>query len=183
MLTEEETVTVNGRSFVTTFDSSQSEVVATSAEGRTTVTELNDTGRPTQVSMTGHYPINFTYYSGLGPHWNRLHTISQGEGGEERTYVLSYDDEGNLASIAAPLGKTVSFTHDASGRVTSKTFPDGEKVRFEYDPSGNIVAIAQPGSPRYYYYPDVHSFGHGPLDQLTLYNPPVVAAAGPWDLP
>jgi RHS repeat-associated protein len=173
---QQDKVTVNGKLFTTTFDKTVSPptVTRSTAAGRSTVTQLDAKGRPTQItvqSTLGLQPVHFAYY-GSGPHAGKLQSIVQGAGSTERRYALSYDSSGNLASIAAPLGKTVSYGYDSVGRVTAKVLPDGSRVRFAYDANGNVSTVMQPGSSLLPTPSDVHQLDHGPLDFLSSYTPP-----------
>ena len=149
--TQTDQVTVNGRTHATTIDVTTSPATMTQAThaGRTSVTELDAEGRPTKVTVQSGsialYPTELSYYDS-GVHKGLLHTITQGAAADERAYELVYDSEGNLASISAPLGKTVTFGHDAIGRVKSKTFPDGERV-VPTSPAASMMCTSFP-SPR-----------------------------------
>ncbi|MBI4700819.1 MAG: hypothetical protein HY744_06595 [Deltaproteobacteria bacterium] len=152
-------VAINGRSFTTTYlpaatnNLPYDQVVRTTPAGRKSITEIDAKGRPIKVtvpSALGLVPTEFFYYDPqLDPSQpgGKLRAIRQVAGVEERLYQLVYDPQGNLASIEAPLGKSVGFQYDPVGRVTAKVMPDGSKVRFAYDASRNVTAIAVPGTP------------------------------------
>jgi RHS repeat-associated protein len=176
-LTDE--VTVNGKTFTTTFDASTAPptVTTTTHAGRTSVAMLDEKGRPTTVTAVGALappPMVLEYDDGSGNplHEGLLKTISQGSGGDVRLYELFYDADGNLAQIDAPLGYSVSFLYDGANRVSKKTFSDGESVRFFYDDAGNLEKLAQPGTPAVFTLDEVHIMGSEPRNLLESYTAP-----------
>ncbi len=181
--TQTNLVTINGKSFTTTFDAttSPSTMTQTTQAGRTMVAELNADGRLAQMEVVnswGLVPTELTYYTS-GPHKGRLRTASRTSGAEQRTYEFFYGADGNLQSVLTPIGKTVSLTYDQADRVDSVTFPDLENVRFGYDDNGNVTTLAQPGTAPTPAPSEVHQFEYNTLDLLSAYTPPDVGLSNP----
>jgi RHS repeat-associated protein len=94
----------------------------------------------------------------------RLETIAQGP----RTATRGYRPDGFLDSITDPLDQVEIYTPDVVGRVLEVLRPDGETVAFDYDAAGNVESVTPPGRP-------AHGFGYTPVDQRSLYDPPLLA--------
>ncbi len=54
---------------------------------------------------------------------------------------LSYDPDGNPASITDPLGQQTSFVHDSLDRLVQITDATGAISTMQYDPVGNLIEI------------------------------------------
>jgi len=154
-----DTTTVNGRVYRMTYLSASDRILwQTAPSGRSTTTYLDDQGRVISQYVPGMYTINYTYDAR-----GRLVTVHQ----PSRAWTLSYDGDGNLASIMDPLSRTTAFAYDAAGRVTTQTLPDGRQIHFAYDTAGNVTAITPPGRP-------AHAFAYTAIDQQSSYTPPDV---------
>ncbi len=154
-----DTTTVNGRVYTTDYAAGPPRtIISTTPTGRQTTTTLDDQGRVISEHVPGIEPIAYTYDTR-----GRLATVTQGA----RTWTLSYDGDGNLASIMDPLSRTTAFTYDAAGRVTVQTLPDGREIHFAHDAAGNVTSITPPGRP-------AHAFSYTPIDQQQSYTPPDV---------
>jgi RHS repeat-associated protein len=159
-----DTVTFNGQTFTTTYDAAARTITSRTPEGRTSsITTLDAKGHVTDVQAPGQDPTQFTYYAD-----GRLHTIGQGT----RVETLTYDAQGNLASITDPMQQKAQFgSYDAAGRAGSLTLPDGSAIQYTYDANGNIATITPPGRP-------AHSFTYTPTDLVEKYVPPAVTGSG-----
>ncbi|MCB1032595.1 MAG: hypothetical protein KDD47_02025, partial [Acidobacteria bacterium] len=154
-----ESVTVNGRTFTSSYDGATRTVTSTSPLGRTSSAVLDPLGQLVEQRRSGLVPIRYEVRpDGL------LSAVRVGDGPEQRSTVLSYDGQRRLASVTDPLGRSSSFTYDAANRLTSQTLPDGSAVRFTYDASGNLTSLTPPGR-------GAHAFGFTPLDQVAAYQP------------
>ncbi|HDM77711.1 MAG TPA: RHS repeat protein, partial [Deltaproteobacteria bacterium] len=98
---------------------------------------------------------------------------------EKATVTLSYDDNGNLASVTDPEGNTMrllehdslgnvlrmrdprgnewTYEYDSLGRIISETNPLGNKTSFEYDGANNLTAIINAHLKRFEFYYDDHN--------------------------
>lgn len=157
--TRTDQVSVNGRTFASTYAAATKTVTSTTASGRTVVTSLNERGRPSELQQPGMATISVSYDA-----QGRPQTISQGV----RFYTFGYDAGGYLQTITDPLGRVVGFSRDAAGRIVSQSLPGGRTVTHGYDPNGNVTALSPPGRP-------AHAFQHTPVDLTSSYDPPAVA--------
>jgi len=156
VLTQTDTVSLNGRTTTSVFDGTARTMTTTSPAGRVTTSRLDSLGRTISQEIPDLSAIQFGYDAR-----GRLSTLSQGA----RSVGLLYDTLGNLSSVTDPLSRTVNFAYDASGRVTSQTFPDGRSASFGYDASGNVTSVTPPGKP-------AHTFTYTPVDLQATYTPP-----------
>jgi RHS repeat-associated protein len=156
---------VNGRLSSSHYDAATFSQTATSAEGRTSMVQLDTVGRPIRSQVTGLNPGAITYDLR-----GRPSTITGGEGAEARTTSLAYDNFGYLASITDAENRTVTFINDIMGRVTRQTLPDGRNIDYSYDANGNLGALMPPGR-------DAHLFNYNNVDKEESYNPPLLDGA------
>lgn len=159
-----ESLTLNGRRFISSFDATKKELVQTSPAGRQTITALDSYGRVVKGEVPGLLPVNFVYDDK-----GRLSSVSQGTGNESRLIGLSYDAEGRLAAATDPLKRATRLEYDRAGRVTKQILADGRVILYAYDPNGNIKTITPPRRP-------AHSFEFTPVDLLQSYLPPKVGS-------
>ena len=79
---------------------------------------------------------------------------------------LTYDAEGNLASVTNPLGQVWRYTaYDPDGRLLSLTDPNGVVTQFTYDAVGRLIRRTRAGRTTAYAYTPV-----GELSTITLPN-------------
>ena len=70
------------------------------------------------------------------------------------TVSLNYQD-GKLAQVIGPFGRSLDFTYDDSGHISDVTDPAGNIIRYEYDANDNLIRIIYPDtSTREYIYND-----------------------------
>jgi RHS repeat-associated protein len=151
-----EMVTINGKSYVSTYDKATKVTTYRTPEGRVSTTKLDDQGRVVEAQIPGRLPVQVVYDS-----WGRVERMTQGD----RTYTLTYDDKDNLQTVTDPLNQTTKFEYDPVGRVTRQIAPDGREATFTYDPNGNVDSITPPGRP-------AHRFEYTPVDLEAKYTPP-----------
>ncbi len=156
---ETDTLNVNGRSYTTAFDRSQSRFTTTSPESRTTATDVDHQGRPTRQEVSGITPLVSTYKpNGL------LESQTQGS----RSWGYTYEPSGFLDTITDPLGRLTTFDYDGAGRVTRQTLPGSRQIDYGHDDNGNLTSVTPPSRP-------AHAFTHTPVDLLETYTAPPVA--------
>ena len=160
------TSTINGRTTTSTYTAATRTEVTMTPAGRTLTTVLDALGRVTSRQLGTLAPIAYAYDVR-----GRLASITEGSGGQGRTYTFSYGAQGFLQSTTDPLGRTVQYARDANGRVVSKTLPGGEVVGLAYDGTGALASITPPGRP-------AHTFGHDGRGALIAMTPPVIAGSG-----
>jgi RHS repeat-associated protein len=135
-----ETVNVNGRAWVDTFDVASLELTSRSPMGRVRTTRFDSQGRIVATRAAGVLPVEFAY-NDLG----QLATITQGSS----IFVFDYDDRRNLISITDPLSHVTRFEHDLLGRVLRQVSPDSQTTTFAYDEADNMVELSPPGRAAY----------------------------------
>jgi RHS repeat-associated protein len=160
LLTQMDTININGRTYTSAFDAAQSRITTTTPAGRQTVSQIDSQARVTSEQVTGLDPLAYSYDA-----QGRLTTISQGTGPSTRTTTLAYNAEGYLDSITDPLSRSVSFAYDSAGRVLQQTLPDGRVINYTYDGNGNVTSVTPPGRPP-------HGFAYTPVDLEDTYTPP-----------
>jgi RHS repeat-associated protein len=154
--TQVDTITVDGRTYTTTYDAATRTITSTSPEGRRTTLTLDDRGRVVAQESPGEDPTRISYDA-------RGYVASVDQG--SRHSAFTYDMQGNLASMTDLLSQTVTFAYDAAGRVTQQTLPDGHLVGFTYDANGNLTSLTPPDRPP-------HTFTYTPTDLVQDDTPP-----------
>ena len=163
LTTQTDTFALNGRAFSSTYTTGTRTLTDTTPDNRQRMTTVDAQGRVTQEQIGNLTPTQFAY----DPQ-GQLSVLTQGV----RTSLMSYDANGNLASITDPTSRTLSFAYDAAGRVTKQILPDLREVQFTYDANGNMTSITPPGRP-------VHQFTYTAVDQEQTYDPPDVVGVVP----
>ena len=157
-----DTITVNGRDFLRTYEAANRRFTLRTPEGRERLLEVDEKGRPATVQIAGLEPIDFGY-DDLG----RLITMAQGTGEERRLVSFEYNAKGWLERTSAPLSQSVHFEHDNAGQISSEIYSDGRTVSFSYDPNGNLTSVIPSGKP-------LHRFDFTPVDLPASYAPPTL---------
>jgi len=165
MQTQTGTISINGRTFTSRYDSATRTLTQTSAAARTRTIVLDAKGRIVLEQVSGLLPTSFTYDSR-----GRLSVITEGSGSTVRTASIAYGSDGFPASMTDPLGHVTTFTDDAAGRPVSRTTPDGQTVALSYDASGNLTSLTPPGS-------SAHGFSYTAVNLTSSYAPPNVGAS------
>jgi YD repeat-containing protein len=157
-----ETVTVNGRRTVSRYDAASRTWTRTTPEGRARTATLDDKGRLILEQTAG---LAATQYS-----WDehgRLKGITSGGTAGGRTLQLTYDSNGNPATLTDALGRVTEFTSDVLGRVNRQRTPDDRDIEFGFDPNGNLIGLTPPDR-------RPHAFAYTAGDQQQRYTPPAV---------
>jgi RHS repeat-associated protein len=157
-----DTVTVNGNSYTETFDSATRTFTDTSPEGRHETTTVDGQGRTVRDQVGNLQPIHLSYDS-----HGFLTSIGQGSGATDRTFTLTPDAQGDLATVLTPSALMTSFGYDAAGRLSSVTLPGGQQATQTYYADGNAQAVTPPGQAA-----DVFTYTSNGL--LRTYTPPDV---------
>ncbi len=63
----------------------------------------------------------------------------------EGTVKRTYNEDGNLASVADWLGNTTTFGYDAEGNLTSVNRPNGTQASYSYDTNDAMTALSDLG--------------------------------------
>jgi RHS repeat-associated protein len=164
LISQTNTVRINGRTYTGTYTAATRTVTGTTPEGRQATLTFDAQSRVVQAEVTGLFPVTYEY-GDRG--W--LITVAQGTGAEVRTTRYTYLSDGTLESIVDPAGHATSFGYDAAGRVITQMSADGAVIRYTYDANGNLTTLSPPDQP-------AHAFSSTPVDQLSAYVPPEVGA-------
>jgi RHS repeat-associated protein len=159
-----DTVTINGRTYMSVYDASARTELLTTPAGRETGTTLDEQGRITRLRIGNLQPVRFAYDTR-----GRLVQTAQGSGGGSRVATMGYNDDGYIAQITDPLGQEARFDYDLGGRVTQTTLPGGQVVQFGYDANGNLASITPPERPN-------HTFTYTAGNLPAEYIPPDIGA-------
>ena len=163
LLTQADTLRVNGKVFASIYDRAQRRLTTTSPTGRQTIARTDSVGRIVMGRTVGLDSVTHQY-DGRG----RLSQVRSGG----RTWGYSYDAKGRLLSLLDPLGRRDSLFYDSADRLTRRVLPGGREILFAYDSSGNVTAVTPPGRP-------AHGFGYTPVDLTGDYTPPNVGLTTP----
>ena len=166
LTTQTDTVTINGRTYSSTYTASTRRFTNTTPAGRQSTSAVDHLGRLLQSQFAFLHPVRFSYDSR-----GRLETIQQGNGAEERTTTFAYNNEGYLQTVIDPLSRVVRFQYDLAGRVMEQTLPGNRVISFNYDASGNLVSLTPPGKPQ-------HGFDYTEVGLMKEYDPPLAPHTG-----
>lgn len=160
LATQNDTLTINGRTFTSSFTASNRTFSDLTPQGRQTTRVIDAQGRPTSIQLTGLNALTATYDAR-----GRLATSVFGAGAEARTSTLAYNAAGFLSSFTDALARATSFSYDNAGRTTQQTLPDTRVIGFGYDAKGNLTSLTPPGRP-------AHTFTYTPIDLVQSYTAP-----------
>ena len=151
LLTQTDTVSVNGRPIQRVYDASARTYTDTSPEGRQVVTTLDSKGRVIETQQSGLHPVRQSY--DIFGRVNQLKYGPDPDTAETRTTTIDYVDdfdvafeayptaaEGEIKTITDAAGRTTRFEYDAAARVTSQVLPDGSAIEIHYDQDGNVTS-------------------------------------------
>ena len=158
VMRQTDSVFVNGRVSLESFDRATRQVTRTTAAGRTAVTELDAEGRPFRQTVPGFAPESSVYDAE-----GRVVERSIGS----RTERFTYDAQGRVLSTTDALGRTQSYSYDASGRMVRQTLPGGRQIVYGYDGNGNMTSLTPPAR-------SAHRFGFNAVNQAESYTAPSV---------
>jgi RHS repeat-associated protein len=139
-----DTETLNGQAFVERYVASSHTFTITSPEGRVTMLTLDSRGRLIGDQAASFEPLHVSY-----DNHGFISTIGQGSGADDRTYTLTSDAQGNVATAASPQSEASSFGYDPAGRVTNITLRGGQQATIGYFADGTIQSVTPPGQPAY----------------------------------
>ena len=163
LTTQTDSFSLNGRSFSSAYAAALGTFIDTTPDGRQRTTKVDAQGRVTQQQIRNLTPTQFTYDA-----QGRLGVLTQGA----RSSLMSYNTNGNLASITDPASRTNSFEYDEAGRVIKQILPDLREIHFTYDANGNVTSITPPGR-------SAHQFTYTAVDLEQTYDPPDVVGVVP----
>ena len=136
MTTLTDTFDVDGRVFTSTYDAATRTTTRATPEGRVTKTTWDAAGHGVGFEKVGIDPFTFAY-DGAG----KLRQVTQGE----RRSAITYDANGNLATVTNPAGQTIGYDYNAAGLLDSMMLPSGATYRYGYSSAGDPVSVTMPG--------------------------------------
>jgi RHS repeat-associated protein len=151
-----DSMVVNNKTYLSTYNGIQNTVTGLSPMGRTFVASLDTIGRLIQSSVPGIENVNYKY--------NRLGFLTETSQGTRKS-TFTYDNRGRVHSITDPMNRTESFAYDSVGRVVKQVLLDLREIHYSYDANGNLTSITPPGRP-------AHTFDYTPVDLTNSYTPP-----------
>ncbi len=162
LVTQTDTVTVNGKTATVVYDAALKQTTVNSPLNRKVLITNDDMGRVLQAQVANLEPINYAYDTR-----GRLSSVTQGSGVSARNFSYVYGANGMLESVTDVLGRTTLYQRDAVGRMTQATLPGNRILGMGYDANGNITAIAPPTRPD-------HTFAYNAVNLTEQVTPPVV---------
>ncbi|MFZ5898609.1 MAG: hypothetical protein ACOYU7_05475 [Bacillota bacterium] len=149
------TLSINGRTYTTTFDAILNQIAVVTPEGRETVYTLDTRGRVVQAEVPGLDPVTYTY-----DEQGRLLEVRQGD----RSITYAYDEQNRISRTDAA-GNQVCYTYNDANLLTAVTLPSGRTYQFTYDENGNRTEVIMPSGA-------VHKLEYTVLNQGAGYTPP-----------
>lgn len=140
------------------FDSATDTLKTYSPVGRVVSAALDTSGKLISIEVGGYSRKYLTRNS-----HGKLEELTQGS----RTWTYDYNSNGNLESIADPIGRITAIEYDAAERETLRTLPDGSQVGYGYDHNGKLSTLRTPSG-------HIHEFAYDDVGTNTAYAPPVV---------
>jgi RHS repeat-associated protein len=158
LVSQIDSITQNGRTWVTAYDAGTRQMTATSPGGRQRFAVSDVLGRTIQERNGLLIPTDYGY----DPR-GRLTTVTQGG----RQTRMDYNTSGRMSSVTDALGHVTSFEHDSTGRGARITHPGGRVVAFGYDAGGRLISVTPPGRP-------AHTFTNTADNLVHTYTAPAV---------
>jgi YD repeat-containing protein len=158
LLTETETLAVNGRTSTRTFDSATGTITLLSPAGRQRTAWLDARGRVVEMQLAaGLDPFMVTYDSA-----GKVTDLRQGT----QVLTLEYDTAGRVVARRNALGHELRLSYDDADRLIGMLTPGGRTFGFTYDASCcNRTQVAMPSGA-------VHELAFTALNQFAGYTPP-----------
>jgi RHS repeat-associated protein len=167
LLSQVDTIDVNGRISTFSYDGLAREVSLVSHEGRTARRRFDEQGRLVEYQIGDLEPVSLA----RDDH-GRVTDIVQGIGPEERAFSIAYSPSGLWGSTLDAESRATTYSYDAANRMVSVDLPGTRTVEFGYDANGNVERLRPPGRPD-------HWKDYTDLDQEAVYDPPSVAGEDP----
>jgi RHS repeat-associated protein len=156
LVTQVDSLVINGRAFTSVFDVAARTLTARSSVGRQAVSLLDTLGRVTEVRAPGEAAVHYNYGSR-----GFLTSMTQAS----RVFSYDYDSAGRVKKVTDPLGRFEQYAYDSAGRVVKQTLFNGREILFSYDANGNLSSVTPPGRP-------THTFTANAADLDSVYTPP-----------
>ncbi len=161
LTSQTDTVTINGRTYTTTYTASTRRLTTSSPAGRQSAVTLDALGRIVaqqgDTRVTGGLAPTASTYDSRG----RLQRLQHGA----QFWEYGYDAQDQLVSRTDAAGRSTTYTRDLAGRRTEVTLPSSRAYSFAYDANGNVTQVTMPDL-------GVHLLEHTPVDLESRHAPP-----------
>jgi RHS repeat-associated protein len=154
---------LNGKEFVSKYESKTKTWTTISPEGRTTTAKLDDKGRVVATTFPG-LEATALQYNALG----QLTGVKQGA----RSAAFTYDVLGRVEKATDALGREALYRYNAANRLTGVTLPGGRVVGVGTDAVGNATSLTPPGK-------ESHDMVYTPVNLKASETPPAPVAGAP----
>jgi RHS repeat-associated protein len=158
VITEVDSVVINGRVHLTTFNKPTLTRTERTPGGRVHTTVLDSAGRVSSDQEPGRLLVTYEYDSA-----GRAIRVAQGD----RVVTRTYGPDGLLAHTSDALGRVTDRSYSPTGQLTEAVLPGSDTVRLEYDENGNRIRVTPPGRA-------AHQFGHTAIGSRESYTAPAV---------
>ncbi len=134
-----EVVEVNGRFYESVYNRADRTLTLKTPEGRQTVTEFDEAGRPISRKRSGITKRSWRYDELGQPTLMRRGSAASG-----RDTTLEWNESGFVGASENALGERTGYGLDLVGRIESRTRPDGLQVLSTWDDDDSILSIQAP---------------------------------------
>ena len=162
LLTQTDTVTVNGRVYKDVYNATDRTITITSPMDRVAKATIDDQGRILKADIRGFAQVSFDYDT-----QGRPITFTAGTGTSARITTLSYNSKGSLDTLSNPLSQDIRVEYDQAGGATKLIQADLKEIGFVYDANGNTTSVTPPEKPD-------HTFSYTAVNLEETYNPPAL---------
>ncbi len=157
IVTLEDTVVANGRTYTYTFDAASLSQTSTPPDGCATTTTLNVQGNVMQIDFMSGLDSILLQYDASG----RLASAARGN----QSWTYAYNGSTRPASRIDAAGNETGYAYDNADRLTRMTLPSEGDLSYQYDANGNRMGIIMPEGM-------AHALGYSSRDLLESYVPP-----------
>ena len=164
LLTQTDTLTINGRVYKVDYNATDRTITTTSPMGRVATATIDDQGRIRKSEVPELAPVSFGYDT-----QGRPITITAGTDTSARITTFSYNSKGYLDTLSNPLSQDTRFEYDQAGRTTRQILADLKEIGLGYDANGNTTSVTPPEKPD-------HTFSYTAVNLAETYNPPALSS-------
>jgi len=155
IVTQTDSVIVNGRASTSVFNTQTLTTTITSPQGRSAFT-TDSSGYLVRDSVPGFVATRYRYDNS-----GRQIEVRHGS----RAVGIEYGDLGRPVGATDLLGRRQTIAYDAAGRISAQVFADGRSIRYDYDANASSIAITPPGKA-------AHRFSFTPGGRAATYAAP-----------
>lgn len=157
LLTLQDTITVNGRTFTNEYDRAERRITQTTPEGYQAVSLMDELGRITSIDPAeGVDPVTVSFDT-----QGRVAQASRAS----QSWIYGYDSLNRIISRIDAAGNEMNYYYDDADRVVQLELPGGEVEGYGYDENGNLTQVIMPSNA-------VHQLGYTVFNYPASYTPP-----------